>query len=163
MEWDPTSSFALANMGVVQTLMGDLQEAEKSYLKALQLRPGELVAMSNLASLYKRLGQQREASYYQTKVKKFNQKNPYYHFSLGLEDYRSGQYKDSIAHFKSALRLKSSEHNFYMAMAKSYVSLGDEGKASECLKRAAKYAPDEAARFRYREKLALLAGRQPRS
>jgi tetratricopeptide (TPR) repeat protein len=158
---DPTTAFAWANLGVAQAFVGTYDEAVKSYLQALKINPQEMVAMSNLAAVYQRMGRSREARELQTKVRKFNQKNPYYHFDLGLKAYAAGDYKNSILHFKHALRLKSAEHNFYLAMAKSYAQLGKTSKVTDNLKLAAKYAPDETWRLRYTEKLQLLAARHP--
>ncbi len=163
LESDPTTPFVWANLGVAHAFRGELEEAEKSYSKALQLNPAEMVAMSNLVIVYERMGRSKEARTYETKVRKFNMKNPYYHFNLGLQDYQAGAYKQSIEHFKAALKLKHVEHNFYLALAKSYMKLGDTNKVSDCLKQAAKYAPDEAWKVRYTEKLQLLAAQHARS
>ncbi len=163
LESDPTTAFVWANLGVAESIDGHLEEAVKSYQKALQLNPREMVAMSNLAAAYERMGRREDAEKYQTRVRKFNQKNPYYHFNLGLQSYRSGAYLDSIEHYKAAIKLKSTEHNFYLAMAKSYSQLGGTDKVAQYLKLAAKYAPDEAWKVRYSEKLRLLAARHPNS
>lgn len=119
--------------------------------------------MSNLATLYERIGRNREAKGLQVKVQKFKQKNPYYHFDLGLQAYQSGQYREAIEHLKAALKLKPVEHNFHMAIAKAYIQLGEMDKAGNSLKLAAKYAPDELSKHRYNEKLSLLASLQHHS
>jgi tetratricopeptide (TPR) repeat protein len=157
LQSDPTTAFVWANVGVVQAFLGEAEEAVKSYHKALELHSGELVAMSNLAALYERMGRHREAQSYLAKVKKFNQRNPYYHFNLGLKAYQSGAYRESIEHYRAALKLKSAEHNFYLAMAKAYAQLGEMDKVTDCLTLAKKNAPDEAWKLRYTEKLQLLA------
>ena len=163
LECDPTASFVWANMGVAQSTAGNQIEAEGAYLRAIKENPGEMVAMSNLASLYERLGREHEAQAYATKVRKFKLRNPYYHFSLGLQAYDSGEYRASLEHLKTALKLKPAEHNFYLAMAKAYVKLGEMDKASANLKQALKTAPDEASKTRYSEKLSYLASMQSRS
>ena len=162
VESDPATAFAWANLGVAETLVGNFEEGEKAYLKALKLAPGELVAMSNLAALYERLGRSREAKAFTAKVTKFQLKNPYYHFSLGLQDYQSGDYRASLEHYKAALKRKSTEHLFYLGLAKAHAQLGEMQKATANLKLAAKYAPDELSKHRYNEKLALLASLQSR-
>jgi tetratricopeptide (TPR) repeat protein len=119
--------------------------------------------MSNLSTLYENTGRQADAKRYAAKVAKFKKRNPYYHFSLGLQAYQSGEYKESIEHYKTALKLKSAEHNFYMALAKAYFQLGQMDKASESLKLALKNAPDNNSKDRYNEKLALLAAQRAHS
>ncbi len=160
---DPTASFVWANMGVAQAVIHEPREAEKCYLKALQLEPAEMVAMSNLAALYQSLGRAREAKSYTSKVRRFKLKNPYYHYGLGMQAYDAGEYKMAIDHYKAALRLKPVEHNFDLAIAKAYAQLGNIDKTTEYLKLAAKNAPDELSKLHYNEKLALIAARQPRS
>ena len=130
---------------------------------SLQVRSGEMVAMSNLSSLYQTLGRERESKLYAAKVRRFKQKNPYYHFALGGQAYQAGDYKDAIQHYRSALKLKAVEHNFDLAMAKAYAKLGKLDKTTQYLRLAAKNAPDELSKVHYNEKLALLAARPPRS
>jgi tetratricopeptide (TPR) repeat protein len=163
LESDPTAAFAWANLGVAQSVAGNLKEAEGNYLRAIKENPSELVAMSNLAGLYERLGREHDAQAYEAKVRKFKLRNPYYHFSLGLQAFDSGEYRGALEHLKTALKLKPSEHNFYLAMAKAYVQLGEMDKASANLKLALKTAPDEASKTRYSEKLSYLASLQSRS
>jgi tetratricopeptide (TPR) repeat protein len=160
---DPAAPFAWTNLGVAQAKAGQNAEAEKSYFKALELDSSEMVATSNLAALYQHTGREREAKQYASKVRRFKLKNPYYHFGLGQQAYLSGEYKNAIEHYKTALKLKSVEHNFDVALAKAYAQLGRIDKASEYLRLAAKNAPDELSKLHYNEKLALLAARQPHS
>jgi len=160
LEKDATADFAWVGMGVAQALNQELYEAEKSYKKALQLNRGNLIAMSDLAFLYRRMGRERDAERYQAKVRAFQLKNPYYHFDLGLQAYRSGSYREALEFFKNALKLKPSEHSFHLALARAYSQLGELEKAANSLKMAMKYAPDESSKLRYNEKLALLATRR---
>lgn len=52
LQRDPQNSYALANLGNVQTIMGAYIDAEKSYLKAASLLPTEPGLALNLAILY---------------------------------------------------------------------------------------------------------------
>ncbi len=163
LESDPTAAFVWANMGVARAVAHSPAEAEKAYLKSLELDPSEMVAMSNLANLCHSLGREKEAKSYSAKVRRFKLKNPYYHFGLGLQAYEAGNYKQAIDHFKAALKLKPVEHNFDLALAKTYAKLGDIDKTTAYLKLAAKNAPDELSKLHYNEKLAALAAHQPHS
>jgi Flp pilus assembly protein TadD len=163
MNLDPTAAFVWANMGAALSISGRLEDGEKAYLRALKLDPSELVAMSNLAALYERLGRERDAKNYQARVRKFKLRNPYYHYGLGMQSYEAGEFREAVDHFRSALKLKPVEHNFYLALARTYAKLGQMDKASSNLKLAAKNAPDQASKSRYNEKLAVLATLQARS
>jgi len=159
LEIDPTAAFAWANLGVAETAVDDYEEAVLCYQKALRIDKKESIAMSNLASLYEHMGRLQDARRYEEEVRKFNDKNPYYHFNLGLKAYQSGQYKESVEQLQAALKLKSTDHNFYWAMARAYVRLGDLEKARQSIKQALKNAPDEDWKVRYNQKLDWLSAR----
>jgi tetratricopeptide (TPR) repeat protein len=154
---DPGATRVWVNRGVALIHLKRFREAENSYQQALKVGPKDLVAMSNLASLYERLGRPRDARRYMEKARKLQLKNPYFHYNKGLEAYQAGRYRDSIEHYRAALKLKRVEHSFHMSMARSYAQLGEMDKVEECLKLALKNAPDDASRTRYNEKLALVA------
>ena len=157
LEIDPTAAFVWVNMGVAETVNEDYEEATLCYQKALHLDKKESIAMSNLASLYQHMGRLQDAHRYEEEVKRFNDKNPYYHFNLGLQAYQSGRYRESIGELRSALKLKSTDHHFYLAMAKDYARLGDLEKARQTIKLALKNAPDDDWKVRYTQKLDWLA------
>jgi Flp pilus assembly protein TadD len=154
---DPSATRVWVNRGVAQIHLNQFQEGENSYRQALKVGPRDLVAVSNLAALYERTGRIREAKRYMEKARKLQLKNPYFHFNRGMDAYRAGHYKESIEHYRVAVRLKRVEHTFHMAMARSYAQLGAMDKVTDCLKLALKNAPDDAVRLRYNEKLAVIA------
>ncbi len=153
---DPEMSRSWGNLGVAHARIGRFPDAEASYRRALELESGNLVAMGNLAILYRQMGRGRDATRYEAKARKLQLKNPYYHFDLGMRAYDAGDYPTSVAHLKTALKLKPVEHNFDMAIARAYVQLGEMDRVADYLKLAAKNAPNDAAKLRYEEKLALL-------
>ncbi|KAL6460192.1 hypothetical protein MHYP_G00319510 [Metynnis hypsauchen] len=48
----PDYAAALMNLGAILHLNGKLQEAESNYLRALQLKPDDLITQSNLRKLW---------------------------------------------------------------------------------------------------------------
>ena len=154
---DPALAIAWCNLGVALTHAENFALAEDSYREALRLNPENMPAMSNIASLYTRTGREQEARRWESKARKFRDKNPYYHYSLGLQAFESGDYQAAINHFKDALRRKKNEHNFYQALGKTYLQLGDANRARACLRSALKYAPDATSRLLYSDKLTWLA------
>ena len=154
---DPEASFAWVNMGVARSHQGRLEEAEGCYLKALKLDRQDSVAMSNLGDLYRKMGRQDLAEKWAKKVTRFRNKNPYYHFALGERAYWTGEFKESVLHYRAALKRNSREHHFYFALAKAYMQLGDLEEVVEALRKAKKHAPDQFGRDRYDQKLEILA------
>ncbi len=157
---DSTAAFAWANIGVAESLLGDDKEAARAYKNALKIDKGQLIAMSNLASLDEHIGRIDDARLYRDKIKKFNDRNPYYHFELGLKAYEAGHYTESIEQLRAALKLKATDQRFYLAIANDYVQLGALKEARKNVKLAMRLAPDESSRARYSQKLQWLAAHQ---
>lgn len=156
IEIDPAMEGAYVNLGASRTRMGRYLEAEKFYLKALQLSPKSLSAMTNLASVYQRTGRSKEAERLRAKVKKFREKNPYYHFGLGIEADRQGNYVEALSHYRRAIRLNAGDDSFYFAVARTHAALGDAEKMAKNLQLARKYAPNQDSRLKYTQKLERL-------
>ena len=112
--------------------------------------------MSNLTKLYTRQNKTEAAERYASRVDSFRRKNPYYHYYLGEQAYNQGDYKASIKHFKSAIRRKDHEHEFYFALAKTYSQMDDHKRVEKSLRKARKYAPDVFDQNRYSQKLEML-------
>jgi tetratricopeptide (TPR) repeat protein len=160
---DSTVGSVWCNLGVALNNARMYEEAEESYKKALQLDSGDMVAMNDIAALYERMGRDNDSKRWLDKARKFRQRNPYYHYSLGVQAYDSGNLPASVNHFKEAIKRKGTEHNFYLGLARAYLKLGDTNKARECLQTALKYATDESSKLLYNEKLTWLAGQHPNS
>jgi Flp pilus assembly protein TadD len=163
IESDPTMTSAWLNKGVAHSFLGQDSEAEKCYLRATQLDAGALAAMNNLSILYFRMGRKAEAKSYETKVRKFNQKNPYYHYNLGMQAFEAKDFRLSAERLRAALKLKPKEHHFSLALARAYAQMGILDKAAESLREAARNAPDNESRLLYSEKLAYLSSHQRRT
>jgi Flp pilus assembly protein TadD len=158
---DPTTVSVRINFGAAKTRSGELREAEGYLRRALELDPRSQAAMSNLAGVCQLTGSVKEALRYQAKIKEFREKNPYHHYDLGMQAFEVGRYEEATEHYRRALKLKSTEHNFYFALARAYGMLGQKAEAMNNLQLAEKYASDAANKQRYAEKLDLLKGVQP--
>jgi len=156
LETDPTAVCALINLGAERGQNGRFAEAERYYRQALALEPQNLAAMSNLAGVFEQTGRTRDAARLQAKVKEFREKNPYHHFYLGQQAYDEGKYEEALAHYKKAIKLKGTDHNFYFAAARTHAQIGQSDEVVNNLLLAEKYASDPANKLRYAEKLELL-------
>ena len=156
LETDPSTVGVWINLGAARTQVGKLDEAERYYRKALELEPKNLAAMSNLANICELTGRTKESIRLQTKVREFREKNPYHHFYMGLQAYQQGDYQGALAHYRQAVKLKSSDHNFYFAIARVYAQTGQNAEMLANLQLAEKNASDSASKLKYAQKLELL-------
>jgi tetratricopeptide (TPR) repeat protein len=160
LEIDSSAIAAWINLGAIRAQAAKFNEAAEYYRMALNLDSKNLAAMSNLASVYEMTGRTKESLRLQRKVKEFRDRNPYYHFDLGFQAYQQGDYKAALAHYEKAIKLKSTDHNFYFAVARVYTKIGQEKQAMAQIQLAEKYASDPEKKMMYAQKLELLKARR---
>jgi tetratricopeptide (TPR) repeat protein len=153
---DPTFSPAWINLGILHRRDGYPEFAEAAYLRALELDPSNLVAMSNLASLYEAEGRAQQAEYYRRQVRVHRMRNPYYRAQLAQEDVIAGDYASARSHLRYAIRHRKDEDRFYFLMGLSYALSGDQVSARDWMNQAAKLAEEYGDGQRYHHKLELL-------
>ena len=158
---ESTFTPAWVNQGVALRHLGRTEEAEASYKRALEIDPSEMTAASNLALLYDALGRPRDAAPLLEQVRRYRKRNPFYHFSLGLEASRAGEARAAVTHLKRAIRRQRKDAGFRSELAEVYLDLGLHGKARRSLGKAIKYAEEEEKREMYRRRLASLASESP--
>ena len=91
------------------------------------------------------------------KVESKRRNNPYYHFILGEQQFDSGDYNLALTHYRRAIRLDNSHHQFYFGMAKVHAAMGDKESALSWLKRARSNTTLEDIKERYQYKMDLFA------
>jgi Flp pilus assembly protein TadD len=62
-------------------------------------------------------------------MERFNNKNPYYHYNLGNLAFAEQNFEQARDHFRDAIRRKSAEPDFYLALSTTYRRLGDTEQA----------------------------------
>jgi Flp pilus assembly protein TadD len=156
LEVDDTFTPAWVNNGVALRRLGRREEAEKSYLRALEIDPSEMTAASNLALLYAAMSRAKDAEPYFELVSRYRKRNPFYHFSLGLEASRNGELKAAVKHMSRAIRRQRKDAGFRAELAEVYLDLGRERKAKRSLKRAIYHAVGDEERDQYQRRLLLV-------
>jgi tetratricopeptide (TPR) repeat protein len=149
-------SFIWTNYGALQRNMGDFEDAEKSYKRALRLNRFEYAAMINLAKLYRAMDKEEKAERWEERSQRHMRRNPYYHFFLGEESYLAGDYEGAAVHYRRAIQRNDRDHELHFALARTYYRLGDAEKAEAELRRAHELADRETDAKRYSQKLATL-------
>jgi Flp pilus assembly protein TadD len=156
VERDSTFSPAWTNMGTLYRRQGAGAHAEAAYLQALEADPGDLVAMSNLASLHEETGEHEVAVWYRNRVAAHRNGNPYYRAHLAREAMRAGDFDTAIRHLRYAAGRKKAEDEFAFLLGVSYFGKGDERMARHWIGRAERIAATDARKRRYASKMEIL-------
>lgn len=157
---DVTFSSAWVNMGILHRREGYPALAEAALLRALDLNGADLMAMSNLASLYEEEGRTEQARLYLNRVRSHRMKNPYYRYQLANTAFSEGNYKEAISNLRTAIRLRGDDDRFYYLLSLSYLMSGDREQAQQLMKKAEEVAQQTADQEKYHHKLELIRGQR---
>jgi tetratricopeptide (TPR) repeat protein len=153
---DDTFTPAWANMGILNRREGYENLAEFAYLKALDIDSVNLIAMSNLASLYQQQGKLELAEQYRSRVMSHRMRNPYYRYMQARTLFEEGDYDGSIEHLDYAIRKKNNDDQFYSLMSLNYLMKGDREEAQKWMKQAEEIAEKESDKQRYHNKFEMM-------
>jgi len=128
---DDQSSIAWNNIGTTYSRLDNSRFSEYSYRRAFDLDQTNATAINNLAKYYRRSGNARLAREYEQAIEKFNNVNPYYHFSQGNIALQEFDLDTARSAFRRALRIKQEEPEFYFALARVYLSMGNTREAQK--------------------------------
>ena len=149
-----------SNLGALYSRAGHFKYAEAAHIRALEINPQELVAMSNLGRLYESLGQTELADWYNKQANLHRMRNPYYRYHLAREAFFAKDYDTAIGHLKYSVRKKKNEDAFYFLMGLSYLQKGNESAARQWLEKAEQMAEDDGLQRNYHSKLEMLLSPQ---
>lgn len=134
----PDYSPAWGNLGLLYKLNQQVDLAINAYEHAISLEPDNLTTINNLAILFKQTGQLNNAEMISDKLHQLRIKNPFYHALLADTAYYNENIDDAIAHYKTAIKLDNSQHEFHYGLAQMYLINGDNLLAQRSLKIAIK-------------------------
>ncbi len=124
------------NLGALYNRAGMVDYAEAAYLYSLELDPREFTSMSNLVRLYEIQGDHVAAADYRSRVNRYRQSNPYYHYGLARRSFEAGSLMEAERHIRDALRRKGDEHRFHLLRAQILRARGEAEQAELALRRA---------------------------
>lgn len=122
-------SYVWSNFGSLYRREGFLTEAEAVYLHGLKVNPRDYSIMHNLAGIYKERGDQERADYYQERVRKHRNSNPYYIYRRALDENEKQNYQKALGLIKKAISKEKDEVRFYRLAVAIYDALGDAENA----------------------------------
>lgn len=122
-------SYIWSNFGSFYRRQGMLTEAEAIYLHGLKVNPRDYTIMHNLAGIYKDWGDLERANYYQERVRKHRNANPYYIYRRAMEENEKQHFEKALSLIKSAISKEKDEVRFYRLAVSIYDSLGDSENA----------------------------------
>jgi tetratricopeptide (TPR) repeat protein len=156
LETEGGFSPAWTNLGTLYRKSGQLDYAEAAYLQALESDKEDVVAMSNLVSLYEANGDREKSEVYRKRVDKHRMLNPHLRFSLARGAFSSGDYDAAIDHLKYTIRKVKDESEYFFLLGVCYLMKGDEQKARRWVAKAEKVAETDAQSQRYSKKIEAL-------
>ncbi|MGJ4728368.1 tetratricopeptide repeat protein [Luteimonas sp. SDU101] len=143
------------NAGVLALREGRRDDAERHFLRTLELSNTHEGALMNLAALYAARGDLARERQLRKRIDGIQRRNPFHHFLLATEHEKQGDYVAAARRYRRAIALFDGEHEFHHGLARAYLHLGEYRKAGEALRHAQAVASKSAAR-RYQAKLDLL-------
>ncbi len=143
------------NAGVLALREGRQDEAERHFLRTIELSRAHEGALMNLAALYAARGEHGKERQFRNRIDGIQRRNPFHHFLLATEHEKQGDYAAAARRYKRAIALYDGEHQFHHGLARAYLHLGEYRKAGAALRRAQALAGQGAAE-RYQAKLDLL-------
>ncbi|MCK5222347.1 MAG: tetratricopeptide repeat protein, partial [Candidatus Aminicenantes bacterium] len=153
IDLDSSFSFAWTNLGVLLRKMDKTKEAEDYFKKAVMLDKKNHTAKMNLAGLYESQGFIKKSEKLKDQIKKILNRNPYYHFDLGVSEYNRENYRGAIDYFKRAIRRDHKKSEFYIKLSAAYYKLGDLKMSKKYLIKGQKYVESDQEKDKYQKKL----------
>jgi tetratricopeptide (TPR) repeat protein len=153
---DEDVAAAWTNLGVLYQRNDRPEHAESAFHRALRADPRFKPAMSNLARLYDRHGLQSLAGEYRERIRRHQQRNPYYHLFLAERAYAEDDPHAALASIDRAIRLRKDEHRFHYMRAVILAQIGRHDASRASLELAREYASVAQVQEIYERKLGEL-------
>jgi Flp pilus assembly protein TadD len=122
---DSEESITWNNIGATYNRLENSEYAEYAYQKSFDIDNRNATAVNNLSKFYRSRGELRLAREYEKSIERFNKKNPYYHFAIGTLAFADENLPKARLAFMRAVKLKEEEPDFYAALGRVYLAMGD--------------------------------------
>ena len=153
----PRSVAAWVNLGALYSRQGSSDYAEAAYLHALAIEPNNRSALNNLARLYTARGDVALAEIYAQRVRRYQDTNPYFHYSLARDAYVNGRLDEALDEIHRALRLKRDEPEFYLLQGRTLLETNRADAAQVAFDRGRELAESSVSRDEYDARVQAIA------
>jgi arylsulfatase A-like enzyme/Flp pilus assembly protein TadD len=156
---EPDNLVAHFQLGVVHRVIGDLAQAEREFLRTLELRPGYDLALRRLAEIY--MADRRYAEAEAAFVKVVEQAPDDYlgYFNLGGLYVTVDRWDDALAAFRKAQTLNSRDILIPMVLSRVLMKKGDLTGALAAVQQALKLDPNLASGHETAREIYQILGR----
>lgn len=145
----PTNIDLWINLAAFYATNGAPEHAQSAYLKALELKPSSRAVHAGLARAYEKLQRGQLAQQHLLLARRYQEKNPYYHFSIAKRALHLANYTRALEAINQALDLSTKEGSFHYLKAITLQRLGDANGAQQSLNRAQRLGADPSLQRRY--------------
>ena len=132
-ETDATSWFYA---GTLYALMNDDNNAEKAFLKVIELRPDYTDAYKNLILIYLKNGQMEKIQPFEEKIQEFDSEDYQAFYMLGTTYVALHQYEKALSYLLKAIELKPDNPLLLNNIGSTYLALHRPEEAIELFKKA---------------------------
>ncbi|MEP5567170.1 MAG: transglutaminase domain-containing protein [Halioglobus sp.] len=136
LQLSPRMSHLWVNLGVVYRRADQLQAAEQAYFKALDVDSYDRSAMNNLMVLFHLQGRDEEYQYWESRVDKYRDTNPFYHAWLGDQAGEESDWHRARGHYEDALSLEPEDPALMFSLGVIHRELGQPKAALRYLEKA---------------------------
>ena len=145
----PDNADLWINLGAFYAKQKAYEQALASYEVALTLDPGSRGAQSGLGRTHEILGNVEVADFYNDKVRRYRQRNPYYHFAIAQTEFDRARYGAALEAVNRALDLKYRSGRFHFLKGLAEYKLGDLEGAQNSFRRADRFGNYRDLKQRY--------------
>lgn len=156
LQLSPNVAHLWVNIGAIYRLAGQHRAAEASYLHALAIDPWDRSAMNNLAVLFHIEGNQEQLAYWEGRVARYREANPYYHAWLGDKAGESEDWPEAARFYEKALTIRPEDSGLLYALGVIHTRLGQTGIAADYIQQAIENATLYSDIKAYQQKLQSL-------
>lgn len=158
---DPSFLNSFNTLGAIYRAHGNLQQAQESFIFAVEQNSKDTSAMLNLSHTYRAQGRIEEADVLMQKVEKNRPHQAYYFFNLGQQAMKDGDFTLAKNLFSKEISTAPENPEFNFWLASALYKLGELEPAQRVMSNAIKYSASHKDKDIYTSKLnKILAAEQ---